>query len=1727
MHFAFTGDNSNFMNALNGVTSGVRGAMSQIEQSGMSIDQFFQRLQGRALGALGSMGIAMGAEGFVRQAANIRGEFQKLEVAFNTMLGSEQKATELMQQLVSTAATTPFDLQGVANGAKQLLAYGTSVEHVNDMIVRLGDIAAGMSIPLNDLVMLYGTTMTQGRMFTQDLRQFQGRGIPLAEALAKQFGVAKSEIGDLVTAGRVGAKEFHAAIMEMTDPGGQFGGLMAAQSKTISGQMSNIQDAISSMFNEIGRAGEPVINWSLEMTSTLVEHWQEVGAAIAAAVAAFGTQKAAEMTIGAYQSAKGNLEYAEEISQLETLLAQKEAEEKTDLDLAVAEGRLSASKAEMIAAMRAEAQARVEALTIKAQEAAIEEQAAAAALTRAQEEQSIASELVEAAQEKYEAASDANDVLGMQAAYEDWLTASEMENTAATATNTAEQNLATASSARQTAALQAETAATTLNSASEVAAAKTTGILTMAKNACTAAANKLKVAIMSNPYMLAAAAVMALAYGIYKLVTYQTEAEKAQQKVNEAMNDSIAAGQAEKEQLDSLFDTLKNNREETDAYQQAKQSIIDQYGQYLNGLIDEKNNIIDLEAAYNRLTLAIRNKALEEGMAKARKAADDTYAEAIKDPNEKIVKQLEKLTNLDQRAALRNLIDTDLQEIGGLSSDTETAIYKAFGINRKDRNDADVVHRIRNAAKEIREASFIHSQSIAEVEANYGRVSDNYTNLTADELRSRGQAIQAALDEADAVGETADIIVTANGQITDSFKSREMALVALNQISSHLRDKEQEEANKSVNSAANKLKDAEKKYNESKAAWERLMKSPNASDQEINEAYTNYKAALDTYNNKREYHGLSKIDNKSGKSNAPAEQEKARQDYISLIDQQSRERLRAAEDAEITERQARINLMDESGEKVREQMRLNHDKEIKELQRQREDAAVAEINRQREAFNAEQKKQTTGKKNAKEEVFTSANVDQSAIDTVTATFDRQMEILHQRQEKEREEALQSELASMYDYLSQYGTFQEKKLATARKYAAQIAKEGDPYKRQSLERQRDTELNQIEVDAAMQNIDWGAAFGNLTGVLEETVKSTLDGLQAYTKTDKFKAAPDTDKKVVYEAIERLKEYLPEERPKGTLNFAALNKEMKALGEQVKKTQTAFNEMSVAKANLAAAEENLLKAKSGGDESAIEAAQQTVDQWKEKVAETTETFDNLNNEVQETAKVLSDKFKGTIEGLNGIASGLSKLSSGSLATAFQGLQETTASLGQVMKGKLGGAISSFAEKIGSAGFIGQLVSAILSILDILKDGIGTLIGGLIDTIFNAVSGLLKTIVNGQAFVQIGKSLVNGLGGLLNAITAGGWNALWRGNSKEISEITDKLTARNETLISSLDNLRNSIDKAYGMQVVENAEKAKALQEEIVENKRQILEANQRYHGKHRTNNHYITASMTDEDWALANSILATERAGKRPLSEASHLWTLTPEELQKLMANPYLAEKIKGGKYNKDELIDDYISEAGKLEEITRQMKESLTQISFDSMFDSFVSSLMDMEKSAEDFSKDFSKMMMQAVLTAKVGDLYQGRLKEWYDQFAASMEDDGTLDEDELAALRSGYQGIVDDALKTRDELAKVTGYDSDTYSQEASRASWESLGEDTGQELVGRFTAMQIANESMAAGMVAAVNAITSVSAIAETANSTLANILIQQVLAVAHLEDIAIYSKQLVAVEAHLRKMNSYLSNL
>ncbi len=267
--------------------------------------------------AIRSLGMAIASyfsftamKGFTQDVVRVRGEFQQLGIALETMLGSKAKADRLQSDIVSMAAKTPFSLQEVAQGVKQLLAFQESQESVIDTTKRLGDISAGLSVPIGRLIMAYGQVRAKGRLMGDDLRQFTEAGIPMIAELAKHFGVTQDKINDMVSAGKVGFEDVRAVLLKLTDEGGMFFNLMEKQSKSLTGMVSNLGDAWERMLNQIGESNEEVLAGSIQMLTNLVENYQRVIDALKVIAISYGTYRAA---LVATAVAKNGLTVAESL----------------------------------------------------------------------------------------------------------------------------------------------------------------------------------------------------------------------------------------------------------------------------------------------------------------------------------------------------------------------------------------------------------------------------------------------------------------------------------------------------------------------------------------------------------------------------------------------------------------------------------------------------------------------------------------------------------------------------------------------------------------------------------------------------------------------------------------------------------------------------------------------------------------------------------------------------------------------------------------------------------------------------------------------------------------------------------------------------------------------------------------------------------------------------------------------------------------------------------------------------------------------------------------------------------------------------------------------------------------------------------------------------------------------------------------------------------------------
>nr|DAV93129.1 MAG TPA: tail tape measure protein [Caudoviricetes sp.] len=910
-------DNSKFESDVNRSNSLFQSIGNTAEKVGSRIDSIFRKLTIAAAGFF----TAQQALEYANKIANIRGEYQQLEVAFNTMLGSKAKADALMDKVIDTAAKTPFDLQGVASGAKQLLAYGVASEDVTNRLVQLGNIAAGLSIPLNDIVYLYGTTMVQGRLFTQDVRQFMGRGIPLVKELSKELGKTEEEINAMVTAGKIGFPEVQKVLDNLTNSGGMFYNLMEEQSKTISGKISNLGDSISVMFNNIGKNSEGIINSVLDSAATVVDNYEEIGATIQELIVTYGAYKAAVMTVAATKQAVTTIQATGEAEELAKLLT-------VEQQAAISKQNLTKGTLEYAAAVKSEIATTIESQT--------------AALAKARTEVSAASQSIAAKKAEYIAAKElekqrlaelmhigaTGSAKQVEAAERKLVAAATAKETAALQYHAATRDFSAKKLAVESAAKALNTTTTGANTAAQAANVTTTNILSIAKLRLTAVAARLNAVIMANPYTIAAAAIAILGYGIYKLITYQTDAEKAQEKLNTAISESEKAIGAERLQIDAMFARLKAAKEGTDEYRAAKEAIMSKYGEYLKGLGDEKNALDDLAKAYKIVTQEAEKSARARAMEKAINEASNDYMEKEikgKDNVEELLKDKFKgkkdKDGVDLAETYYWKIKPVLEGKGEITQEIQD-IVKQFdetkylpgdpmtGIGAMTYTANDLQEEINKVFK----ARGIFNKVMEEAQKRFGE------NLPGkDDGKKEAEAFdmqKASLSELDAELVKAKATLDAYNTAVDKNNglTKDGNTVIKDNVDSQ---------SAYVTNLKKRILEEEKDLKIIREVEERVAKLKKDQKETVkgSSEYNNYQSRIDS---------LSKL-LPSTKST------KEKKDYSDEIKKDAQEKIRIEKDMEFAIRQAKINLDKDGFSKTMDQNQLNYEQEMEQLRRQQED----------------------------------------------------------------------------------------------------------------------------------------------------------------------------------------------------------------------------------------------------------------------------------------------------------------------------------------------------------------------------------------------------------------------------------------------------------------------------------------------------------------------------------------------------------------------------------------------------------------------------------------------------------------------------------------------------------------------------------------------------------------------------------------------------------------------
>lgn len=1048
LHIPITADNGNFMRVLHEVTAGVRDASRQIEAEGGNIDRIISRIKT----GLAGLGAGIGFKEVVSAVANTRGEFQQLEVAFKTMLGSEEEATRLMSQMIDTAAKTPFGLQEVSTGAKQLLAFGLEADKVNETLIRLGDISAGLGTNLGDLVYLYGTTMAQGRLYTQDLNQFTGRGIPMIGELAKQFGVAESEVKGLVEAGKVGFPEVQKVIESLTNQGGKFGGLMEEQLKTISGQISNIEDAFDTMLNDIGKSQQGLISGTLDVTSTLVENWQTVLTILEDIAVAYGVEKA----VLAGSAAIASSAYAAELKELTALLPVKEANINLDVKEALAKGKITEATAEKVIAMRQEVKTYMESLAATKASATAEAQAAAQKYRAALQQSIAAKAAVAAKREELIASGQICGAYISENAIKEMGIVTEKAKAAAIQSSTAKQEYHAAVTKKKIATEALDTATTNANTAAQNINARSTTFLTVAKEGLVKTTKKLYATMMAHPYALIAAAVAALGYGIYKLATYQTEAEKIADAHKQTTQNLELELAKENERLEDLNNTLKTSKKGSKDWKEAKDELVSQYGKYLNGIDSEIERVGYLSESYKKLTEAVQQSVAARQIAKFQEDNAPNHDELIKSITEKLSGEV---------------VLSDLS---------------------RDKNGRIVGNRFRKTKIDKK----TQKQWIKALIKNLYQGDDSgMTPMLEDFLRNNKSGV-FSMDNFGA----------------EVFNARKTQ----NEYDAYLKDlkevygyKETSDENKTSNKVVNG-DELDKKIKEKKADLAKHKKdSPK---------YKELVTEINALEKERAQWG-SESDLKQKKSSGmtsgqiAAKEENAAGKLADILRKQGQERLRIEQDYEYERWQSRINLMQEGEAKVLEQQRLDFDKEKTELGRRLENELEAELNRQMAVFNAEQDALAAGNRKYAKKTFRDSDIDESAMKTIRDRYAALQEDLTKAQRKAEADRIQAAKESFNAYLKEFGSYQQKREAIEAEYAKQIEAAPDQGARMMAMANRNKALADLDFNEWQEGGGMALAFGDISKLSKDTISGLIDDMEKYRS--KIIATFDPEKIQKYE------------------------------------------------------------------------------------------------------------------------------------------------------------------------------------------------------------------------------------------------------------------------------------------------------------------------------------------------------------------------------------------------------------------------------------------------------------------------------------------------------------------------------------------------------------------------------------------------------------------------------------
>lgn len=693
------------------------------------------------------------------------------------------------------------------------------------------------------------------------------------------------------------------------------------------------------------------------------------------------------------------------------------------------------------------------------------------------------------------------------------------------------------------------------------------------------------------------------------------------------------------------------------------------------------------------------------------------------------------------------------------------------------------------------------------------------------------------------------------------------------------------------------------------------------------------------------------------------------------------------------------------------------------------------------------------------------------------------------QEHKTQEVYASEARAMRNYLKEYGTYQQQKLAIAEEYAEKIRNAQNEGERLSLVAGRDRALQQVEINAVRQQVDWGSVFGDFGTMFKDQLQPTIDRLRRMAQSDTFRQSSLEEQQILYSMIEKLER-------SGTAwdsdIFKRVSDDLSAYQEAMGRYSKAVDAARAAEENLVKAEKELETARNENrGEEGIRSAQENVDKAHEAFDAASEDVRIFGGQVQETTAALNSSATEAKAMFDNLGEGLRGLTSGNLQGIGQGLMKLdglfgdnklTAQAGnalakgfQSLLGKDSEAAKTLTAALGDSGLAGEIISAVLGLLDMLaQGGIGGIVSSLMDTVFGSVSGVLDDVLSGGIITKPMQSVVNGVGNILDSLTFGGLGSWLGGNDKEVMETVNRLTESNEYLRESIDSLAERIGQGdnTNAESIDYYNDARKAELEWEENQRNIIKGlasawtNTGYGflglgGKGSFNKHSPGSGW--EGWDAFTETLR-KNGFNITVDSTGDLWNLTPEQMELLRdSNPKEWQKLFSGDGHKNpkSAVEEYIERAGTLEELTDALNEKLTGYTWNG----FLEKYKEMVRSAEDITEELgdfiSETVTDALIESFVNEELKDDIKELYEYIADAAADG--ISEEEKARIEAMNSAIADKAESWREAMTDSGMIDPGSYgtSQSGRAGAYTAMSQEQGTKLEGLWTTSAMHLSSM------------------------------------------------------------------